>query len=158
MHAQYRYKGKFISAAKAARLSKLPGTKDKVSTTIREDKRSSKAVATVSRFLKDVALKTAYAIEKDRSAKAEQRQRRIERERQRTQDYERTKVEPSYKRETPRYQEPEIDLGGAYRTPQYEEEPFTGLEPLPDEDDLIDDYFEIAVEVADIDGDVYQED
>lgn len=160
MKARYRFQGKFISAAKAEQLSH---TKDrnKISTDILEDKKH-KTFKSSDRFLAGTALRTVYAMEKDRQIKEDQRRRRIERERERTREFQRHQVEGPSREPARAYDYEPPDSGGSF-APSYDddeddtEDYIPDLDMLPDEDFLIDDYFEDALEVADIDGDIYIE-
>lgn len=158
MLAQYRYKGQYITASKAQKLSNLKGTAPYVTTSIRDSGRS-KALVDAPGYLKGTTLKTTYAIEKDRQTRAVERQRRIDREKERTAEFKRAQagLKPSPR---PRRKEPEQEriIERYYPEPEDEEdeeEPFIPYEEIPDEDELLEEYFDDFIEVADIDSDHY---
>jgi hypothetical protein len=165
MFAQYRYKGRYISASKAEKLSHLPRAKAHVITSIRDSAaRKSKSILEVPGMLKDVVLKTVYAMEKDRQRGQEQRERRIARERERTAEFKRAQAgvstAPGPERETGL--QPARVTARRYPEEEEEEEEEEGevsipFDELPDEDFLMEEYFDAAIEVADIDGDTYVE-
>lgn len=157
MFAQYRYHGKYISAAKASRLANLPTTRDYVTTSIRESKKTAPILESPG-MLKGVTLKTVYAMEKDRRTREDQRQRRIDRERERTLEFKRKQATPAPEGIPYSYPEHEPIIERYTPSPEEEaEEVSIPFDPVPYEDQLIDDYFEDIIEVADIDGDIYVE-
>ncbi len=161
MHARYRISGKFVSAQKAERLSHFKKYQGKISTDIIE-KKGGKSFLNVDGFASGISLRTIYAMEKDRRTKEEERERRRSREKERTLDFQRRQIE-SEPRVT-RFEPPAYDegtgAGGYYAPPQGEDEDeyLPDLRRIPYEDELIDDYFENAIDIADIDGDIYIDD
>lgn len=158
MYAQYRYKGRFIDAAAAQRLSNLKSTKDYISTSIRETPRGKPVLETPG-HLTGTTLKTVYAMESDRRRREEERSRRIEREKGKTMAFKKAQAEQE---EPP--DRPSRPIESYYPEDRYspdddedEERPdvYLPYDEIPDEDDYMDDYFDDAIEVADIDSDIY---
>lgn len=147
MYTQYRYKGRFVSAQDASRISHLPKIGQFVTTHIR-DKTAGPAYTELKGFFRHGSLEWNMRIdaESDRRRRDEEIARRAEyQRRQREKERERYIGGPE-KREEPRY----VEYTG--------QEEFAGLpyDPLPDEDELLDDYFDEAIEVADIDDETYE--
>ena len=160
-NVQYRYKGRFVSQATAARLGNLKHTSQYLQTSYR-DKYRGPALYSTTGYKHGTALATAVAMTRDRLEREERIQRRAEieqrardREIERRLDYERRRIEdhieggpeaperPYFPAEYYEEEEVEMGIGG----------------PIEDwELDELDDFdIDMQWEVADIDDEEYEE-
>jgi hypothetical protein len=139
MYVQYRYKGKFVSAQTASRLGNLKTSKQHLITEIRT-KASGMPYTSKEGYVKKAAI--PVLVEKEKVLR-ELRKRVKDKEAQ---------LKRAASRERDRY------LGGPEKREQPRWDDYIPGRPLRHEDDLLDDYFDEAVEVADIEGDIYEED
>lgn len=152
-YVQYRYKGRLISAVKAASLSRLKGPSKYITSYYRETWRGKSSVVRPEYHTR-TGLKTIRAIERDREErqkaiekKAAARVRAREREEAKTFEYQKKAFGPYEEFEKPTipitYVGPGVELPDA--------------PALDDEDWIMYDYFDDALDMADIDDPEYPE-